>query len=569
MSPTLTQAFDLTVGASIDRYEIVCHLGVGAMGTVYLAYDPTLDREVAIKLLRAEFLERKDLVTRFRREAKAVAKINHRHVVQIFDTGEHDGSPYFVMEYLEGIDCGRLGKDYGPLPEAVVAAIGRDAAEGLAAAADAGVIHRDVKPANLVATTPGPIKVTDFGLAKTRLAASLSAAGELTIQGATLGTPDYMSPEQAVGSELDVNTDIYSLGATLFALLSGRPPFRSLDEEVGNMEVITRHVTTTPPDLASLVPDANAALVATITQMMARAPKDRPTYETILQGLSPLAETLDGSPLAVLRSRPTRPPMASDGDDSPVSSRKEGVSTADDPDDSNEASLITALAASPRASMTGGLQVPRLIPRWALMITGISLVIFGASLLAFALIRPGVRLRFWRGEDVHPARSTKPSPKDFGVDRGIRVPEGFVLMTLPDGERLLVSKHALSRQRARAILGKKRLPRGGDIPVRGLSLVEAKRIARVSGGRLPTAEEWPSLVAHREIVLVKGACEWVDGTSVAKAPDSKPDHRSPHPRCFRRLRVVPRISATRRYRDSVFRIVLTDLQHVKDRKRDL
>ncbi|MCK5800280.1 MAG: serine/threonine protein kinase, partial [Deltaproteobacteria bacterium] len=361
MSSALPQAFDLTVGATIDRYEIVRHLGVGAMGTVYLARDPTLDREVAIKLLRVELLERKDLVTRFRREAKAVAKINHRHVVQIFDTGEHDGSPYFVMEYLEGIDCGCLGKDYGSLPEAVVAAIGRDAAEGLAAAADAGVIHRDVKPANLVATTPGPIKVTDFGLAKTRLAASLSAVGELTIQGATLGTPDYMSPEQAVGAELDVNTDIYSLGATLFALLSGRPPFRSLDEEVGNMEVITRHVTTTPPDLASLVPDADAALVATITQMMARAPEDRLSYEMILKALSPLAETLEGAPLAALRSRPTRPPMASGGNDSPVSPGKVVVSTGEaavsTEDDPNEASLITALAASPQASMTGGLQV--------------------------------------------------------------------------------------------------------------------------------------------------------------------------------------------------------------------
>ncbi|PID39803.1 MAG: hypothetical protein CSA65_08065 [Proteobacteria bacterium] len=530
-------ALELTFGARIDRYEIVRHLGIGAMGTVYLAKDPTLDREVAIKLLRHDLVHREDLLSRFKREAKAVARINHPNVVQIFDTGQHDEAPYFVMEYLEGIDCGNLVKEYGPLSSTVVAAIGRDAARGLAEAGRAVVIHRDVKPANLVVTERGPVKVTDFGLAKAPLPASTSTAGNLTMEGATLGTPDYMSPEQAMGADLDTRTDIYSLGATLFHLLSARPPFRSLEEDIGHMEVVTRHVTDTAPRLDELVFGVDLRLVALVAEMMAKGADERPSYSEIEERLTPLAEALEGPVLDKLRQRSTG----------------ESASTVDGPEVASTQPQRQVPSTTRQTATTSILEVPRFLPRWALALTGISLLIFVISLTVFLVFQPGVRLRFLGEARVEPV-TPMAKPADLGLDSDEQSPKSYVLLSLPNGARLLVATAAASEALAQEVLGKRRV-RGKSArrAVRGLSLAEARQVAQAKGYRLPTSEEWPHLVADKRVHLSRGACEWVDDLPLSTG--AKPKTKSRRLRCFRRLKAVKRPSARRRYAGTVFRLV--------------
>ncbi len=299
---------------TFGRYTVVRHLGTGAMGEVYLATDASLKREVALKLLHREHFERDDLRARFRREARAVAQVSHPNVVQIFDIDEYQGRPFFVMEYLQGDDTQALLDEQGQIAPRTAAAIGLGAARGLAEAAAADVVHRDIKPANLFLTDRQVVKVTDFGLAKAlRRTIHTSASLRLTMQGTTLGTPDYMSPEQARGDPVDARADVYGLGCTLYHLVSGKPPYREHGEKVNYMEVIGRHVTADIPTLHDHagVPREMAALVAL---MMAKRRSDRPSYDDVISTLRAVsrgkvtaAPVLPAPPAGC---RPASPPWA-------------------------------------------------------------------------------------------------------------------------------------------------------------------------------------------------------------------------------------------------------------------
>ena len=204
------------VGKTISHYQILEKLGEGGMGAVWKARDTRLGRSVAIKVVNAEFTQR------FEREAKAISALNHPHICTLYDVGEHDGAPYLVMEYVEGAPL------RGPLPLDQALRYAIQTAQALATAHKAGIVHRDLKPDNILLTSQGNVKVLDFGLAKLQPSVTSDAPKltTMTEQGVVTGTAPYMSPEQAQGEPVDARSDIFSFGAVLYELLSGRRAFR-------------------------------------------------------------------------------------------------------------------------------------------------------------------------------------------------------------------------------------------------------------------------------------------------------------------------------------------------------
>jgi len=201
------------------RYQIVRHLARGGMAEVYLARDLLLDRPVALKVLFPEFATDRSFVERFRREARSAASLNHPNIVSIYDWGEEEGTYFIVMEYVDGLTLRDLCRRQGPLMASRAAEIGADIAAALQFAHVGDVIHRDVKPGNVLITT-SQVKVTDFGIARAG-----DPAESLTQAGAVMGTATYFSPEQAQGHVVDNRTDVYSLGVVLYEMVAGRPPF--------------------------------------------------------------------------------------------------------------------------------------------------------------------------------------------------------------------------------------------------------------------------------------------------------------------------------------------------------
>ncbi len=265
----------LTPGTRLGRYEILSAIGAGGMGEVYRAHDPTLDRQVAIKLLPPETAADPSARQRLRREAMAVAAIDHPYICKIFEIGEHDAALFLVMEYVPGdtldhrLQSGRL-----PAPEAL--RLGGEIAEALEEAHARRFLHRDLKPANIMVTPSGHVKVMDFGLARrvedtptTDQATGEFPASRLTAAGMIVGTPDYMSPEQVKGLELDSRSDLFSFGVILAEMLGGRHPFRQ--PSVGEtLSAVLRE----PPDFADDMPQH---LKAVVSRLLAKNPDDRHT----------------------------------------------------------------------------------------------------------------------------------------------------------------------------------------------------------------------------------------------------------------------------------------------------
>src|ERR1017187_8142294 len=217
----------LAVGEKLGPYEVLAPLGAGGMGEVYRARDTRLGRTVAIKLVRSEFSGRSDFRRRFECEAKAISALNHPHICALYDIGEHEGSAYLVMEYVEGKTLTAVMKSLLPLNQALRYSI--EIAGALAAAHAQGIVHRDLKPSNIMVTSAG-VKVLDFGLAKQSGAATAEASAATlsaaeTQAGQVVGTAAYMSPEQAKGAPVDPRSDVFALGVVLYEMLCGRRPF--------------------------------------------------------------------------------------------------------------------------------------------------------------------------------------------------------------------------------------------------------------------------------------------------------------------------------------------------------
>ena len=247
------------------RFRLEEKIGSGGMSTVYRAFDETLERWVAIKLMHREISSDSDQLERFRREARAVASLSHPHVVTVIDFGEDDDHPYIVFEYVEGETLKERLRRVGrlPVPESVAYAI--EIGRALECAHANKLVHRDVKPQNVLIDAEGRAKVTDFGIAR-----SLEAEG-LTATGRVLGTTDYVAPEQALGEETTAQSDVYSLGICLFEMLTGDVPFKA-DSQVA---VAMKHVKEPLPDIRMRRPEISAALAAVVDTACAKETANR------------------------------------------------------------------------------------------------------------------------------------------------------------------------------------------------------------------------------------------------------------------------------------------------------
>ncbi len=273
----------------LGEFQIKKKLGEGGMGAVYLAYQESLEREVALKVLTERLCRSEKYIVRFKREARSAAAIVHPNVIQIYAIGEDSGIHYFAMEYVRGQDLATALAGGRRFSVAETLDIVMQTAEACACAAEVGIIHRDLKPANIMLTERGLVKVTDFGLAK-----PLQSDLDVTEDGIIVGTANYMSPEQGQGKPLDVRADIYSLGVVFFELLANRLPFVA-DQPAA---VLYMHVYETPAPPSRFNPEVSPAVDRMVARMMAKNPEDRPRdAEALLAELRGLRQSLGGSAL--------------------------------------------------------------------------------------------------------------------------------------------------------------------------------------------------------------------------------------------------------------------------------
>ena len=260
-----------------DRYELEELVGTGGMSTVFRAHDLQLERRVAIKILHEHYAEDPEYLERFRREARAVARLSHPNIVTVIDRGDDDGRQYIVFENVEGENLKELIVRSGPLPVRQALELVLAVADGLAFAHEQGLVHRDVKPQNVLLSREGEIKVTDFGIAR-----SLHVDHGMTQTGTVLGTGEYLAPEQASGKPVSPATDVYSLGVVLWELLAGDVPFTG-DNFVA---VALRHVNEPPPSLRQRRPDVSPRLDAAVERALAKDPARRfPTMAAFAEEL--------------------------------------------------------------------------------------------------------------------------------------------------------------------------------------------------------------------------------------------------------------------------------------------
>ena len=290
---------DDLAGRTLGDFHVLRPLGAGGMGRVYLARQLTLDRPVALKLLRPDFAADPVARKRFEAEALAVAKLGHPNVVQVYALGEADGRRYMALEYVDGRNLREYLARKGPPDLPVALSILRQVAAALGAAHEAGLVHRDVKPENVLVTRKVAVKVADFGLSR----AFAADAPHLTQSGIVVGTPLYLSPEQAQGKAVDHRSDLYSLGVTAYHLLAGEPPFRGKTA----VDVALKHITDPPRPLAEVRPDLPPDLCGLVHKLLAKDPADR--YQAAREVLRDLARVRDGLGLTLTQPQPAAPSL--------------------------------------------------------------------------------------------------------------------------------------------------------------------------------------------------------------------------------------------------------------------
>ena len=269
-----------------DRYEVVRKLGSGGMADVFLANDRLLGRQVALKILSTRFAGDEQFVERFRREASSAASLNHPNIVQIYDRGEAEGTYYIAMEYLEGRSLKEIILRYAPLSPDLVISVATQILEALRFAHRRDIIHRDIKPQNIIVESDGRVHVTDFGIARAGKVSTMTEAGSI------LGTAHYLSPEQAQGQPVEAASDLYALGVVMYEMVTGKLPFDG-DNPVG---IAMKHVHEQPVPPRSINPDVPENLEAVILRALGKHPTER--YLTAQAMLDDLQRVQDGLPVA-------------------------------------------------------------------------------------------------------------------------------------------------------------------------------------------------------------------------------------------------------------------------------
>ncbi len=520
----------LAPGITVDRLRIDSVVGAGSMGDVFLAHDLDLGRKVALKILSERHRDNDELRARFVREARAVAAISHPNVVQVFTTGNYDDRPYIAMEFLAGVDLGTDVREGGPWISRQAARAIRDAASGLDAAAKAGLIHRDVKPSNLVMLRDGSVKVTDFGLAK-----PLDPGDEpaLTAMGVVVGTPDYIAPEQARGDKIDERVDIYALGGTLYYLLTGIPPFRTgRKNDDKYLKVVARHLREPPPDPRKRNPRADKELSLLVVRLMAKKRDQRPGYDELIAKLDRIAARLATGNDDLLRQTArvagTGPePTPYVGDGSSPRAHEVGADAAHDELDA--APTNVRMPTRPPVDGSRGDDTAPVVPaddfeiaaprpaRWLIAITVLSVIIFlvGLGLVLFGPVparsaagatsanAPASRAHAKAAEPPVPAAAL-PEP-----------PPGMLLVRDAAGApRAWVSARAVSWVDYQKVFPSQARPSGArdETPVTRVGFAYAGSFAEARGARLPTPDEWVA-ASHAAGFQSAGSrfWEWVDG----------------------------------------------------------
>jgi serine/threonine-protein kinase len=292
------------------RYELEELVGTGGMSSVYKAKDRLLERRVALKILSDMYGADEATVERFRREARAVAQLSHPNIVTVIDRGEDEGRQFIVFEYVEGENLKQLLERSGRLPVRRALDLAIQVGRGLAFAHEAGIVHRDVKPQNVLLNGDGQAKVTDFGIARS------IDVDSVTLTGTVMGTSNYIAPEQASGRRVDLRTDVYALGVVLFELLVGRVPFSG----ESFVAVATQHVNEPPPSVLELRPEVPVRVANAVDRALAKQPTDRyasmadfvAELEACLRGLgsAPDEDPTAIVPASVVRTRAPRPVRA-------------------------------------------------------------------------------------------------------------------------------------------------------------------------------------------------------------------------------------------------------------------
>lgn len=513
-----------TPGTILGAYRVEGQLGAGSMGEVFRAVDTGLNRRVAIKILSEKHRDSPELRQRFVREGRAVAAISHPNVVQVFATGNFDERPYIAMELLDGTDLGSIVEKSGALRSADAAHAVLDAAQGLAAASKAGLIHRDVKPSNLVRLASGEVKVTDFGLAKPVDPGSEPA---LTAMGVVVGTPDYIAPEQARGEQIDERVDIYALGGTLYFLLTGVPPFRTgKPAEDKYLKVVARHLRNPAPEAAVTNSSVDRELSDLCKQMMAKKPGERPGYPELVQRLTTILARLDPGSVPELiassreRSRPFRIPVDS-------SASLPGGATISD----GELPVV----------QRGGL------PAWLVVVSLLSLGLFVAGLVVYmqrdtatAAPPPATGSGSAAGSSsvvVTPVPDAGAAPADP------KAPPGMVLVKTDRGTIAVDEKPVRAELYRTVFADHKQTGPAGEVV--SVTYVKARSFAKTKGNRLLRADEWQKASTTPGFMAsTAGLLEWVEPGADRKnvighgKADARPDDKEFKDVTFRMARDI-------------------------------